>query len=354
MSRYWSPLVEQLSPYVPGEQPGRETFIKLNTNELPWPPSPRVLEAVHSVGGSSLRLYPDPDNSRLREAWAGREGLLPEQVFLGNGSDEVLAHTFRALIDPRQPVLFPDITYSFFPVYCALHGLKYQTIPLAENFGVELGAYPLANGGVIFPNPNAPTGMALPRTQIEALLEANRNSVVVVDEAYVDFGAETCLPLINSYDNLLVVQTLSKSRGLAGLRVGAAFGQAPLIEGLRRVKNSFNSYPLGRLAEAGAVAALEDEPWFIASCERLAGNRTNLVEGLRRLEFQVLPSMANFVLARHPRYKAQTLSADLRERGILVRHFQSPRISDHLRISVGTREDCDALLERLGKILQDV
>ena len=353
MSRYWNPLVRQLSPYQPGEQPTAKGAIKLNTNELPWPPSPRVLEALAEVDGDSLRRYPDPENATLRRAWARYQGLQPTQVFLGNGSDEVLAHSFRALFNPRRPVLFPDISYSFYPVYCALYGLDYRTVPVNEKYGIELEEYSPGNGGVIFANPNSPTGMALPRRTVEALLHRNRDSVVVVDEAYVDFGAESTLPLIADHGNLVVVQTLSKSRGLAGLRVGAAFAQEPLIEALRRVKNSFNCYPMGRLAEAGAVAALEDEAWFRDSCERLVANRDFLCEGLAALGFELLPSQANFVAARHGRHRAEPLFAHLRQRNILVRHFQAPRIDEYLRITVGTRQDCGALLQALEEILSE-
>ena len=254
MSRFWNPQLADLSPYVPGEQPQGGSLIKLNTNEMPFGPSPRVLEALRAATDDSLRLYPDPESKRLRQVLAKREGLDIEQVFVGNGSDEVLAHSFRALVQPGATLLFPDISYSFYPVYARFFGLSSETIPLTGNFEIDLGDYRRNNGGIIFPNPNAPTGVLIPLDEIAALLGENTDSVVMVDEAYIDFGGESATSLIAEFPNLLVIQTLSKSRALAGLRVGFAFGPGELIEGLNRVKNSFNSYPLDRLSEVGATA----------------------------------------------------------------------------------------------------
>ncbi len=351
MSRYWNPDVAQLSPYVPGEQPKSEGLIKLNTNELPQGPSPDVLQALREACDSRLRLYPDPDNSALREAWGSACGVAAERVFLGNGSDEVLAHTFRALFQPEAPLLYPDITYSFYPVYSNFFGLEAQVIPLDEGFGINLEDYRRDNGGIIFPNPNAPTGISLPLGAIEGLLQDNTDSVVVVDEAYVDFGAESACALIDRYPNLLVIQTLSKSRALAGLRVGAALGQEALIEGLMRVKNSFNSYPLDRLAEVGAIAALEDRDWFEQATAEIIRCREQLTTELEGLGFEVLPSMANFVFARHSEHRAVELHAALREHNILVRHFRQQRIEDFLRISIGTEAECATLVAALKGIL---
>jgi histidinol-phosphate aminotransferase len=351
MSRYWSPLVSRLSPYVPGEQPRGRNFVKLNTNELPWPPSPAALACLRDADGDTLRLYPDPDSVSLREAWARQAGVEPGQVFVGNGSDEVLAHTFQGLFQPASPVLFPDITYSFYPVYCELFGLDYQRPPLADDYSIDLGDYRRQNGGIIFPNPNAPTGIPLSLEAIEALLADNPDTVVVVDEAYVDFGAESAVPLVRDWPNLLVIQTLSKSRGLAGVRVGAAFGDRVLIEGLERVKNSFNSYPLDRLAQAVGIAALEDEDWFEDSCARLVALREQLRERLVALGFEVLPSAANFLFARHRAYPGAELASELREKGLLVRHFPAPRIDEFLRITVGAQQECAALVAALEEIL---
>ncbi len=351
MSRFWNPMVADLSPYVPGEQPRDQDLVKLNTNEMPFGPSPRVIEAIHAAADEGLRLYSDPEATALKQAYARTQGVRPEQVFPGNGSDEVLAHTFRALFHTGGPILYPDITYSFYPVYIGFFGLQAKTIPLNEAFEIDLAAYRQPNGGIIFPNPNAPTGIALPLSAIEALLKDNRDTVVVVDEAYVDFGAESAVSLIDDYPNLLVIQTMSKSRALAGLRVGAAFGDADLIEGLQRVKNSFNSYPLDRLAQAGAIAALDDDDWFQARREEIIANRTLLAAGLEALGFEVLPSLANFVFARHPLAAAKELQQGLREQRIVVRHFDKPRTDDFLRITVGTAEQCEKVLAVLGDLL---
>jgi len=350
MSRFWNPEIAALSPYVPGEQPKIAGLVKLNTNELPWGPSPEALKAMRVACGDELRLYPDPDSSELRQAFAAQVGLAESQVFLGNGSDEVLAHAFKALLRADAPVLFPDITYSFYPVYSRFFGLTHETVPLDENFAINLSDYQRANGGIIFPNPNAPTGIGLPLAPIEELLLANTDTVVIVDEAYIDFGGSSATALISRFPNLLVIQTLSKSRGLAGLRVGAAFGQQELIEGLTRVKNSFNSYPLGRLSEAGAAAALRDEAWFEGSCRRLIANRDQLQAELLQLGFRVLPSQTNFLFATHPQQPARALQAQLRDKGILVRHFEQPRIAEFLRITIGTAEQCQQLVAALREI----
>jgi histidinol-phosphate aminotransferase len=351
MSRFWNPEIASLSPYVPGEQPKIAKLVKLNTNELPWGPSPAALKAMQLACDDSLRLYPDPDSTALREAFAVQAGVAESQVFVGNGSDEVLAHAFKALFRPDAPLLYPDITYSFYPVYSRFFGLSHAAVPLDENFAINLTDYRRANGGIIFPNPNAPTGIGLPLAPIEELLRVNTDTVVVVDEAYIDFGGCSAAALIDRFPNLLVIQTLSKSRGLAGLRVGAAFGHHELIDGLMRVKNSFNSYPLDRLSEVGAVAALQDDAWFEDSCQRLIAIRDQLQDDLLQLGFRVLPSQANFLLVTHPEQPAQAVMALLRDRGILVRHFEQPRIAEYLRISIGTAEQCQQLVVALREIL---
>ena len=353
MSQFWSDVVHHLTPYVPGEQPQIAGLIKLNTNENPYPPSPRVLEALRMEVGDTLRLYPEPTGMALRATVAQQMKLKPEQVFVGNSSDEVLAHAFMALLQHgARPLLFPDISYAFYPVYCGLYGITYRTVPLDAQLGLRVDDYVQPDAGaIIFPNPNAPTGRALPRTEIERLLAACPDTLVVIDEAYVDFGAESAVSLIDRHPNLLVVQTLSKSRSLAGLRVGYALGQAPLIEGLTRVKDSFNSYPLDRLAVAGAVAAMEDAPYFERTRRAVIESRERLAEALRALHFEVLPSQANFLFARHPAHRGADLAAALRERGILVRRFDEPaRIADHLRISIGTDAQCDALVKALTEL----
>jgi histidinol-phosphate aminotransferase len=354
MSRFWSQVARDLTPYVPGEQPKIAKLIKLNTNENPYPPSPRVLAAIQAELGDDaarLRLYPDPNADLLKAAIARRHGVTPQQVFVGNGSDEVLGHAFIALLKHDAPIFFPDITYSFYPVYCGLYGVDFIQAPLADDFTINPADYcGRPNGGIIFPNPNAPTGCLLALDAIERMLRANPDSVVVVDEAYVDFGGETAIPLVDRYDNLLVVHTLSKSRSLAGLRVGFAVGHPALIEALERVKNSFNSYPLDRLAIAGAVAAIEDEAYFAQCCSAVIASRDQLSADLAGLGFEVLPSAANFVFARHPQRDAGELAKALRDQSIIVRHFKLPRIDQFLRITVGTDGECQALVAALRQI----
>ncbi len=355
MSRFWSPVVRDLTPYVPGEQPKIANLIKLNTNENPYPPSPKAVAAMQAElgeDGARLRLYPDPNADLLKQAVARRYGATPDQVFVGNGSDEVLAHAFLALLKHDAPILFPDITYSFYPVYCGLYGIDYETVPLAEDFTLNAADYAgRPNGGIIFPNPNAPTGRVLALDAIADIARANPDSVVVVDEAYIDFGGTTAIPLTRRFDNVLVIHTLSKSRSLAGLRVGYAIGHPALIEALERVKNSFNSYPLDRLAIAGAVAAIEDDAWFADCCRKVIATRETLTAKLTQQGFEVLPSGANFVFARHPGRDAGELAKALRERSIIVRHFKLPRIDQFLRITVGTDAECTALTQALGDIL---
>jgi len=354
MSRFWSPVVQNLTPYTPGEQPQMHRLVKLNTNESPYGPSPKALAAINSLNNEDLRLYPDPESLALKKAIAALHGLNPNQVFLGNGSDEVLAHVFAGLLKQNKPVQFPDITYSFYPVYCKLFGIDYQTIPLGPEFEIDLSNYKIPNGGIIFPNPNAPTGRSIARAEIEKLLARNTESVLVIDEAYVDYGTESCIPLLKSDkcpENLLVVHTLSKSRALAGLRVGFALGHPSLIEGLERVKNSFNSYPLGRLAQAGAVAAIEDQAHLETSSQKVIQTREKLVSQLKALGFETLPSTANFIFTRHPQHAGAKLYQALRDRGIIVRHFKSPRIEEFLRITVGTDEQSNELVAALQEIL---
>ncbi|MBO3275040.1 histidinol-phosphate transaminase [Pseudomonas schmalbachii] len=347
MSKFWSPFVKDLVPYVPGEQPKLSKLVKLNTNENPYGPSPRAIEAIRAAATDDLRLYPDPNADRLKQTVADYYGVKPGQVFVGNGSDEVLAHAFHALFQHDKPLLFPDVTYSFYPVYCGLYGIDFEALPLDEQFQIRVEDYQRPNGGIVFPNPNAPTGCLLSLEAIERMLQANPDSVVLVDEAYVDFGGETAISLVNRYPNLLVAQTLSKSRSLAGLRVGLAVGHEDLIEALERVKNSFNSYPLDRPAQAGAVASFEDEEYFQKTCRAVIDSREKLVGELKALGFEVLPSAANFVFARHPRHDAATLAAAIREQGVIVRHFKQERIAQFLRISIGTEEQNQALLEAL-------
>ncbi|MDB5847609.1 MAG: histidinol-phosphate transaminase [Rhodoferax sp.] len=356
-SPFWSPVVHGLVPYVPGEQPRLANLVKLNTNENPYPPSPRVVAAIQAAAQQGLQLYPDPESTLLRQAVARHHGLDASQVFVGNGSDEVLAHAFYAFFQQRgAPLLLPDVTYSFYQVYCGLYGIPMQVLPLDAGLRIDVAGFAQPAGqevaGVVVANPNAPTGIGLPLAQIEQLLQLHPQRVVLVDEAYVDFGGESAVALVPRYPNLLVVHTLSKSRAVAGLRVGVAFGQQPLIEALTRVKNSFNSYPLDRLAQAGAMAAYEDVAYFEEKRAAVMHSREGLTLQLEDLGFEVLPSQANFVFARHPGFDAADLAARLRERGVLVRYFRQARIAQYLRITVGTPQQCDVLLTTLADLLR--
>jgi len=352
LSKFWSDTVKRLTPYVPGEQPKIANLVKLNTNENPYGPSPKVLAALQAEVGERLRLYPDPNSDLLRDTIAGVFGLGRENVFVGNGSDEVLAHAFQALLKHELPILFPDITYSFYPVYCGLYDVPFQTVALTGSFEIRVDDYLRPNGGIIFPNPNAPTGRLLGLAEIERLLQVNVDSVVIVDEAYIDFGGESAAGLVQRYPQLLVVHTLSKARSLAGLRVGYALGHPDLIEALVRVKDSFNSYPLDRFAQAGAVAAMQDQAYFEETRHKVMATRERLVADLQALDFEVLPSGANFIFARHQVRDGAGLTAALRERGIIVRHFRKPeRIAPFLRITIGTDAECRALTEALREIL---
>jgi histidinol-phosphate aminotransferase len=350
--QFWSATAQSLSPYTPGEQPRIEGLVKLNTNESPLPPSPRVLEAMREATSDSLRLYPEPESHTLRAALAAHHGLKIENVFVGNGSDEILAHAFMALLKQDKPLLFPDVTYSFYPVWARLYGVATQTVPLDDKMHVRVEDYARAGGGaIVIANPNAPTGVALLRGQIEQLLFENAGIPVVVDEAYVDFGGETAVPLLDKNPNLLVTRTFSKSRALAGLRVGYALGSTSLIDALSRVKNSFNSYPLGRIAQAGALASVEDDAYFQTCLKTIVAEREIMVLRLRELNFDILPSSANFIFARHRTAKGGELAKALRERAVLIRHFAAPRIEDFLRITVGTAEQTDRLVAALRDIL---
>ena len=352
MSKFWSDIVHTLTPYVPGEQPKLKNLIKLNTNENPYPPSPKVLDALKAEAAETLRLYPDPNSDKLKVAIASYYGLQANQVFVGNGSDEILAHVFQALLKHDKPLLFPDITYSFYPVYCGLYQIQYKTVALNHQFEIDVEDYLQPNGGIILPNPNAPTGIPLPLAKIEQLLKRNPESAVVVDEAYVDFGTESAVKLIQQYPNLLVTQTLSKSRSLAGLRVGFALGHPDLIEALIRVKDSFNSYPIDRFAEAGAIAAMQDQAYFEHTCQQVVATREQLVKDLQGLGFDVLPSGANFIFAKHRVKAGSELSGQLREKGIIVRQFQSPaRIKEYLRITIGTEVQSRALIDALKQLI---
>ena len=352
MKELWSERIRELVPYTPGEQPRDRKFIKLNTNENPYPPSALVTEAIRQEAGSALRLYPDPECTELREAIASYHGMSPDRIFVGNGSDEVLAMCFYAFFTPGKAVVFPDITYSFYPVYAQLFGLDYREIPLDENFGVPVEQFLGGNGGVVIANPNAPTGRELPLHAIREIANANPEAVVMVDEAYVDFGAHSSVALLDSCPNLVVVQTMSKSRALAGLRVGFALGNENLMAALSSVKNSFNSYTLDRLALAGAEGALRDGAYLRATIMKISSTRDWAADRLKRMGFEVSDSAANFLFISHPEVPAKSLLDGLRERGILVRWWDKPRISNCLRVSIGTDEDMDTFCRVMEELLR--
>ena len=351
MRRYWSKHIQNVVPYTPGEQPREGKFIKLNTNECPYPPSPKVMEAIRAAGGEGLRLYPDPECLDLRAAIAQREGLDVNQVFCGNGSDEILAFAFQAFFDPDREVVFPRITYSFYPVYTDFFGLNRREVPMNSDFTDPIELLCGNNGGVVLANPNAPTGIAVGLDTVEKLLKANPDVVVIVDEAYVDFGADSAVGLISRYPNLLVVQTASKSRALAGLRVGWAMGDPGLIDGLRCVRDSINSYTVDRLAQAGAAAALRDEAYFQSVRRRVMDTRRRTEQTLKEKGFTVLPSQANFLFVSYPGRDGRALLDGLRERGLLVRWWGRPEIRDWLRISVGTDQEMEALTAALEELV---
>ncbi len=357
MSRFWSPVVQNLDPYVPGEQLNKKEIIKLNTNENPYEPSLAAQQVIKKASDGRLRLYPGPESSGIKKAVARWLNVKPSQIFIGNGSDEVLAHLFKGFFtEKNSPLLFPDITYSFYPVYCGLFNISFKKVPLNADFTINVHDYTQNNRGIILANPNAPTGILLPLKQVEQIVKNNPDSVVVIDEAYIDFaggfGKNSAVNLIDSYENLLVVRTLSKSFALAGLRVGFALGQEHLIQGLSRVKNCFNSYPLDRLAQAGAEAAIDDTAYFKEIVTKIVAGRKLLTERLSDLEFKILPSSANFIFATHKLKKAALLAAELKERSILVRHFKDEKIDNYLRITVGTTVQIELLTTALKEILE--
>ncbi len=349
--RGWEKNVRKVVPYVPGEQPALENLIKLNTNENPYPPSPKVLEALSRMDGEKLRKYPDPASSRLTRALAERYGVAEDQVFVGVGSDDVLGMAFMTFFNSEKPVLFPDISYSFYPVWADLLRIPYETRKLDENFTIQKEDYLTENGGIVFPNPNAPTGLLMPLSEVEEIVAANPDAVVIVDEAYIDFGGRSAVPLIAGYDNLLVVQTFSKSRSMAGMRIGFALGQAPLIKAMSDIKYSYNSYTMNLPSQVAGVKALEDEEYFQSTLKKVIETREKAKTRLSALGFTFPDSRANFIFAKHKEKPAEEIFQALKERQIFVRHFNQPRIHDYLRITVGTDEEMEALFAFLEEYL---
>ena len=349
MTRYWTELARRLTPYVPGEQRSGANIVKLNTNENPYPPSPAVLSAISQVSADDIRRYPDPDATALRESLATYHGLRPEQVFVGNGSDEILAMAFMAFFTGDKPLQFPDISYSFYPVYCDLLDITPATVALDDNYQLKLDSFDSDGGGIIFPNPNAPTAVDVKLTEIQKLLSTASEQVVLVDEAYADFGATSAVELIDNYPNLLVSRTFSKGRSMAGLRLGVALGDANLIAALRCVKDSFNSYPVDAIAQAAGIASLNDEHYYQQTVRQIIQTRTETVEQLRKRNWQVLPSSANFVFASPADDSASDIFDHLSNEGILVRYWNTDRLSRWLRISIGTDDEMTQLFAVLDQ-----
>lgn len=353
MSKYWSEITKNIEPYVCGEQPKDKKYIKLNTNENPYPPSPKVLEAIKNAANGDLRLYPDPNCDNLREVIAQYYNLNKEQIFIGNGSDEVLAFSFLAFFNSGETIIFPDISYSFYPVYADLYNINYKLAKLDEEFSIHVSELMTDNGGVVIPNPNAPTGKYLDVDLIKKILDYNSDKVVIIDEAYIDFGGTSVVGLIKDYPNLLVIQTLSKSRSLAGIRLGFALGQEELIEGLNRIKNSFNSYTIDRVAAIAGTEAIKDEGYFKECVCKIINSREKVTEELIRLGFNVIPSKANFIFATHSIYPANELFTRLREKSVLVRYFNKDRINNYLRITIGSEEEMDLFIEKVEEIIKE-
>ena len=354
MSKFLSREAGRLAPYTPGEQPQDQQYIKLNTNESPFPPSPKVVKALSRAELLKLNLYSDPTCGQLVEAIAKRYELQPENVLTGNGSDEILAFAFRAFCGEGKPLAYADITYGFYKSQVALFGLEAKVIPLREDFTLNVDDYMDFPGTIVIANPNAPTGMTVPRSDIQRLLEADPERVVIVDEAYVDFGGESCVPMIYRYENLLVVQTMSKSRSLAGGRVGFALGSPALISALNRVKYSFNPYNVNRLSIIAGAVAVEDEPYFQTCTAAVRNNRAWTVRELEELGFTVLPSSANFIFAKSDKLPGGELYRKMKENGILVRWFDADRIRDYVRITIGSLDQMTALVDEIARLLEEL
>ncbi len=348
----WRDNLIKIEPYVAGEQPNKTDFIKLNANENPYPPAPAVLKAIESFNAEGLKKYPDADAKPLASAIAERAGLTRENVFVGNGSDDVLALCFRAFFNSDKPVIYPDITYSFYPVWCEMLRIPYETISVDENFNINAADYKRPNGGVVIANPNAPTSIARGLDFIREILDSNKDSVVIVDEAYVDFGGESAVPLLSEYENLVVTQTFSKSRSMAGMRIGCAFGNKEIISALYAAKDSYNSYPMDSVAIEAGIASVKDEEYFRVTIAKVIVTRDRLTFALREMGFSLPDSCANFVFAEHPKYRAKDICEYLKTRDIYVRYFSKARIDNRLRITVGTDEEIDALLSALKDYIQ--
>ena len=353
MSRFFSSKYAALEAYVPGEQPRDQKYIKLNTNESPFPPSPKVTEYAAREAGR-LQLYSDPDSTQVTRAVAEHFGLSPRQVLLTNGSDEILNFAFMAFGDAEHPFLFPDITYGFYEVFADLNGIPYETIPLREDWSIDYKAYCGAGKNIVIANPNAPTGLSLPLCEIEEIVRTNPDHVVIVDEAYVDFGGESALPLIEKYDNLLVTRTFSKSRSLAGARLGWGMGQESLMQDLNTIKYSTNPYNINRMTAAAGLAAMEENDYYLQNARTIMATRDRTADALRQLSFAVTDSRTNFLFVSADWISGGDLYRELKARGILIRHWDKPRIGNWCRVTVGTDEEMDAFLAQVTQLRKEV
>lgn len=347
----WENNIRKVIPYVPGEQPKENDIIKLNTNENPYPPSPKAVEALKSFDCSRMRLYPDPNSDILVNSLSKRYKVKSSQVFVGVGSDDVISMAFLTFFNSDKPILFPDITYSFYDVWADVYKIPYKTMPLDDNFKINKTDYFQENGGIIFPNPNAPTGVYESNEMIEEIVKANKNSIVIIDEAYIDFGGESCIGLTEKYDNLLVVQTFSKSRSMAGMRIGYAIGNEKLIKYMNDVKFSINSYTMNHVTQVCGAAAVEDEEYFIETIKKITDVRENTKKELKKLGFTFTDSKSNFLFAAHDKVKAETIFNELKSRKIYVRYWNKPRINNYLRISIGTAEEMEKFISALKEIV---
>ncbi|MBQ7346120.1 MAG: histidinol-phosphate transaminase [Oscillospiraceae bacterium] len=353
MSRFFSHKFDSLTPYTPGEQPRDQKYIKLNTNESPFPPSPKAQERAREEAGK-LELYSDPCCTALTAKAAQVFGVAEDEIIFSNGSDEVLNFAFMAFCDEAHPAIFPDITYGFYKVFAALNGIPYTEVPLKEDFTIDVGDYVNQRKTIFIANPNAPTGLYLSLAQIEQIVASNRENIVVIDEAYIDFGGETAIPLTKKYDNLLVVGTFSKSRSMAGARLGYAVGCKALIQDLNTIKYSVNPYNVNRMTMAAGLGALEDGDYFRTNCEKIMATRQRTTEALESMGFTVLPSLTNFVFAKRDGIPGKALYTKLREKGILVRHFDTPRLTDYLRITIGSDSQMDTFIATIKTILEEI
>lgn len=351
MSREWTKNLRNIEPYVPGEQSKDKDIVKINANENPYPPSPKAIEALKSFDTNKLRFYPSANSTKLKEAIAKYYKVDVSNVFVGNGSDDVLAVAFQSFFNSEKPIVYPDLTYSFYPVWCSLFGIKYKNYPVGDDFRINPEDYKEKNGGVVIPNPNAPTSLGEGLDFVEKILNYNQDSVVIIDEAYVDFGGTSSIPLIDKYENLLVTGTFSKSRSLAGLRIGFAIGSKALIDVMEVVKNSYNSYTVDSLSIEMGAASIEDDEYFKSTCQKVIKTRERVTLELEKLGFDVLDSQTNFIFATHNKHNMKSLFEYLKTQKVFIRYFSLPRIENYVRITIGTNEEMDIFLEKTKEFI---